>query len=331
MKKTKIENKKIASPLSRINETPKLAKAGADEFYCAVAPKKWHNDYGFVESISRRNSPSAHLKSINELEKVAEKARKYGAAVHVALNEAYHKEQIEFLLKQVKRLEMTAADGIILGDPASLIVVRKSGYKGKIIIGTGGTAFNTETVKFYKRYGVSRIILPRHLTIAEIRQITAADSSLEYEAFVFRGLCPFIDGLCRFQHGVNETLDRRPKLDLACGMKFRIKTITKGRMPECNREIKRSMSPRQSLTGCALCALYDLLRIPGLTALKIVGREFSSNEKLENLKMVRGVMDLLLSEPSVRRPAFNRYCRDRFVGFFGRECMGFDCYHPVWK
>jgi len=330
---------KIASPLSRIKEVAPLAKAGANEFYCCVAPEDWRDSYGMVESISRRNNPFAHLSSYNELEKVVRNSHKYGVRVHAALNEAYNRDQIEFLIKQVETFHEIGVDAVILGDVASLLAVRDAGIPVKIFMGTGGTIFNSQTVELYRSLGVSRMILPRHLSIREIRTIISKTISktgddneerTQFEVFIFRGLCPYIDGFCRFQHGINETLGRKPRVDLACNCRFRIKTIVKGKKPDSDRikKIKHLMSPRQSLTGCGLCALYDLIKIEGLTSLKIVGREFSSKEKLEDLKLVKKCMDLLDENSSISRDEYFRFCRKEFLEFFDRECGYKDCYYP---
>ncbi len=323
----------IASPLSKAREVAPLAKAGADEFYCCVTPKDWRDNYGMVESISRRNNPFAHLSSYGELGRVIRNSHKYGVKVHAALNEVYNRDQIDFLIKQVETFYEMGVDAIILGDIASLLAVRESGIPVRIFMGTGGTIFNSQTVELYRGLGVRRMILPRHLSISEIKAIiskSTREEMMEFEVFIFRGLCPYIDGFCRFQHGVNETLGRKPRVDLACACKFRIKTIVEGEAPDSDRrrEIKRLMSPRQSLTGCGLCGLYDLIKIDGLTSLKIVGREFSSNEKIEDLKLVKKCMDLLVDTPEISRDEYFKFCRKEFLEFFEKECSYKDCYYP---
>ena len=322
---------KIASPLSKSREVAPLAKAGADEFYCCVAPGKWRDSYGMVESISRRNNPFAHLSSYEELEKVVRLSRKYGVKVHVALNETYNRDQMDYLLKQLEILEQVNVDAVILGDIASVLAIRDARLTIPVFMGTGGTIFNSETVKLYQSLGVKRMILPRHLSVKEIREIIDNAPEPEYEVFIFRGLCPYIDGFCRFQHGINETLGRKPRVDLSCALKYRIKTFEdQDNRMELGRkkQVKELMSPRQSLTGCGLCALYDLVKIEGVTSLKIVGREFSSNEKLENLTMVKDFLNLLEDNPGMKREYFTEKCKKAFADFFDRECGYKDCYYP---
>lgn len=329
----------IASPLSKAREVAPLARAGANEFYCCVAPEDWRDSYGMVESISRRNNPFAHLSSYGELERVIRNSHKYGVKVHAALNEVYNRDQVDFLVKQVETFHEMGVDAIILGDIASLLAVREADIPVRIFMGTGGTIFNSQTVELYRELGVRRMILPRHLSISEIKTLISKtagkdgdnpEERTEFEVFIFRGICPYIDGFCRFQHGINETLGRKPRVDLACACKFRIKTIVEGEAPDDDRrrEIKHLMSPRQSLTGCGLCGLYDLMKIDRLTSLKIVGREFSSNEKIEDLKLVKKCMDLLVDGPGISRDEYFKFCRKEFVEFFGRECGYKDCYYP---
>jgi len=328
----KVSMIKIASPLSKSREIAPLAKAGADEFYCCVATEQWRSFYGMVESISRRNNPFAHLSSYDELERVLKLSCKYGIKVHAVLNEVYHRDQMDYLLEQVNILHSMKVDAVILGDIASLLAVREAGIPIKIFMGTGGTIFNSQTVKLYESLGVKRMILPRHLSILEISKIISYAPGPEYEVFIFRGLCPYIDGFCRFQHGINETLGRKPRVNLACALKYRIKTIVeKGKKiaPARRSRIKELMSPRQSLTGCGLCALFDLIRINGITSLKIVGREFSTKEKIDNLKMVRRSLEVFQERPGISREDYTALCRENFQEFFERECGFKDCYYPL--
>ncbi|MCE1248382.1 MAG: U32 family peptidase [Firmicutes bacterium] len=318
---------KTACPLSRIKETAVLAKAGADEFYCGMAPGEWKENYGMIESITRRNNPFAHLHSLEDIRKVIATAHKYGKPVHITLNETYHKEQTDYLVNQVGILHEAGADAIILGDMGSLLAIKEAGIPVKLFMGTGGTALNSQTVKLYKKMGADRVILDRHLTVEEIRAIIESEPEIEYEAFIFRGLCPFIDGFCHFDHGINETLGKKPRVDLACAMKYKIKNTSDSKCPH-KSEIGSLISGRQSLTGCGLCALFDFRKIKGLTALKIVGREFSSKEKLEDLKLVRGALDLLKEKPEIGKEEFLSYCREQFRVFFEKACGYKDCYYP---
>lgn len=319
---------KIASPLSRVREVAPLASAGAGELYCSVVPAQWRQKFGFVESISRRNNPSAHLNSLADLEKTVKTSSRLGISVYVAVNESYHAAQMDFLAGHIRDIAATGAAGIIFGDPATLTAARQAGYTGKAVMGTGGVILNSETVKFYQALGVSRMILDRHLSPDEIREITLQAPGPEYEVFVFRGLCPFIDGICRFQHGINQALGRKPAVDLACSLRFHISTIPSPgcQPPKNNAQIKKMMSPRQSLTGCAACSLFDLTAIKGVTSLKIVGREFSTPEKVANVRFVKGLLNLLMDNPHIQRQEFCLLCKERFQEFFGKNCTPKDCY-----
>jgi collagenase-like PrtC family protease len=194
-------------------------------------------------------------------------------------------------------------------------------------MGTGGTALNSRTAKLYAGMGADRVILDRHLTVSEIRNIIESEPCIEYEAFIFRGLCPFIDGFCHFEHGINETLGKKPRVDLACAMRYRIKNKKRQDTTD-TKELKKLISPRQSMTGCGLCALYDFKSIKGLTALKIVGREFSSKEKLEDLQLVKQALNILEENKEISKPDYTKICRERFAEFFDRECGYKDCYYP---
>src|SRR5574343_376570 len=58
-------------------------------------------------------------------------------------------------------------------------------------------ASNVEAIRFYaQRFGVSRVVLPRVLTVQEIAAVNAQIRPVETEVFVFGGLCVMAEGRC---------------------------------------------------------------------------------------------------------------------------------------
>jgi collagenase-like PrtC family protease len=66
-------------------------------------------------------------------------------------------------VNKVSRLD--GVRGIIVNDIALLLILREKKYSKDIVISTGGTTFNADTVRFYKSLGAKRIILDRQLSV----------------------------------------------------------------------------------------------------------------------------------------------------------------------
>ncbi|MCL5035547.1 MAG: U32 family peptidase [Chloroflexi bacterium] len=318
---------KICAPLSRTDETIPLIEAGAGEIYTGLLPPGWNREYGLVCSPTRRYGRSAHLARLEELERVVRDAHSRGVVVFLAQNERYSAEQEPEVIKLVKGAEAVGIDAVILGDVAFLLALKRAGLKTRLFMGTGGNIFNTASARFFMDAGVSRVIVPRHIRIPEIRKLRRDLPGLELESFIFRGLCPYIDGMCRFQHGINQVLGREPLEDIACGLDFHVEIEN-----DCSRKLKKELgerySRRQSFTGCGLCALYDLADA-GIGSFKVVGREMPSREKIEGVETVKKIIDLL--QTGISKKEFMKACHDAYLEFYEERCIRKACYYPeLW-
>src|SRR3989338_1639111 len=64
--------------------------------------------------------------------------------------------------------------------------------------------FNSKAIQFYKEFGIKRIILPKQLSISDMREITKSNKGVEFECFILTGLCANEEAFCRFDHGLIE-------------------------------------------------------------------------------------------------------------------------------
>jgi putative protease len=59
-----------------------------------------------------------------------------------------------------------------------------------------GSATNFEAINFYhERFGISRVVLPRVLSLAQVEHVTA-NTPVEIEVFGFGSLCVMVEGRC---------------------------------------------------------------------------------------------------------------------------------------
>jgi len=200
----------ILSPLTRIEETKPLIDAGADEFYCGVFSKEWEKRFTNLTGPNRFETKFANFRNFDDLKKAIEIADSNNVPVFLAMNMLYSENLYPLVLKEIDKGIKAGIKAIIIADFTLLLKLQKRNSNIDIHISTGGTAFNSETIKFYKELGASRIVLPRHLTIEEIKNITKK-TKIELETFILNGKCMNIDGFCTFHHHINEFT--RPKLN----------------------------------------------------------------------------------------------------------------------
>jgi len=319
---------KILSPVDKIEEVRKVIEAGADELYCGLLTPDWHNKY-IAGSINRRPGGRANFTTIDELKSCVEIARSFDIPVYLALNEHYYIEkQYPFILDFVQKAIEIGVKALIVSDLALLLTLQQLKVDTKIVISTGGHTFNSEAVRFYQNLGASRIILPRHLTIEEIRDIRVSVKDVELEVFIFNSRCPNIDGFCTFQHGLaDESLELLHKN--ACMLPYDISVV-----PDVDAHMDQISLERQQTWQmihvddypCGACAIFEFNEMD-ITGLKIVGRGNLAVRKVADVTFIRSLLDFLTAE-NPTKDEFRRVARKLYGDIYRRPCRVHMCYYP---
>lgn len=72
-------------------------------------------------------------------------------------------------------------DALIMSDPGLIMMVREHFPEMQIHLSVQTNAINWATVKFWKDYGLSRVILSRELSLEEIEEIQQHVPDIELE------------------------------------------------------------------------------------------------------------------------------------------------------
>ncbi len=321
---------KLLSPVDRIEEVEKIIEAGADELYCGLLTEEWHNKY-IAGAISRRPGGGANFTTFEGLEGCVALAHSYDIPVFLTLNEHYYTPvQYPFILDYVDRVVDIGIDGMMVADLALLLTLQQMNIhtKIKIIISTGGTTFNSETVRFYQELGASRIILPRHLNLAEIGEIRAEVSDIELEAFILNSRCPNVDGFCTFQHGLADK-SILPLYQNACLLPYDVSVAIDGDIDENRISWKRQHIWQMVHVDdhpCGACALYELNEM-NITSVKIVGRGNATERKIADVQYLRALLDFLQGQKPTREE-FREVAQELYLKTYGRPCRVYLCYYP---
>ncbi len=335
---------KLLSPLSRVDEVEDLISAGADEFYCGVLPEEWNHKYTVSASINRRQEDnsilgtSPHFKCFEDLKKSTARAHSRNTPVMLTLNEHYYsRDQYDYLLWYVEEALKAEVDALIVGDVGLMVMLKEKNVSIPLHISTAGTAFNSETVRFYQELGASRVILPRHLTIEEIESLANGVPDVELEAFILNSRCANVDGFCTFQHGLADLFsDEETKKSYfnACMLPYNVAVYGDGEMV-IDQETKEQIPWERQLIWsalhiddrpCGACALYEFEQI-GLYGVKIVGRQNTKEKKIKDLTFLRTLLTFL-SEKHPDKDTFRKFSRNLYQQTYQWPCLVFKCYYP---
>ena len=310
---------KVLAPLRHSDEVLPLVDAGAGEFYCGLAPPGWEDAFGSV-AVHRRSAKSAGVPGLDDLRRIV--ARAGGRPVFATLNApSYPAEALPRLVAFGRALvEDEGVAALIVAELELMLALREAGLASRLHVSSLATCRNPGAAAFYRGLGVARVILPRHMTLAEIE--ATAIPGLEWEVFALNDGCAFEEGTCSTTHAfrpycIDDRIGDAPnRLDERYA-------FWKWTLDNCGSQTSRG----HALGPCGLCALPRLAAL-GVESLKVVGREASLARKVSSVRLASIALDL------AERGATREHVRDAVVTERGAPelCEGAHlCYYPdVW-
>lgn len=136
-------------------------------------------------------------------------------------------------------------------------------------------AYTIHDINFLEQLGVSRVILGRELSIAEIGKITSA-TNLEIEVFVFGSQCIAFSGQCIWGGTLNKTSGNRGRCNGFCREIY-----------ECNGQIGEFLYQKD----LDAIGLIDNLKKIGVSSVKIEGRYRAASETADIVHKFRDAID----------------------------------------
>lgn len=214
--------------------------------------------------------------------------------VYVTINIFAHEKHLDNLPKFLKQLKQCRPDAVILSDPGVLLVVKKYLPRVAIHLSTQANTLNSEAVKFWQKNGVSRIILGREASLADIKKIHQAVPKMELEVFVHGAMCMSYSGRCYLSswmsnRSANEGLCTQP-----CRFEYQLYAEEKMRPGELMpiEEDGENMYIFNSRDLCLIEYLNELIKV-GVKSFKIEGRTKSIYYTSTVVKAYRRVLDNL--------------------------------------
>ncbi|MBE0499953.1 MAG: U32 family peptidase [Desulfuromonadales bacterium] len=312
---------RIISPVDQLSEVLPLLNAGATELYGGYVPSGWSDRFSLYASINQRTFDSAQIGSMEELTAILEQVHARDARFSLTLNAPFYTDaQIPALLDYIAEAVSIGVDGLILADLGLLRQIRKLYPQIELHASTLAHLANSEAVAVYVDAGIDRVVLPRHLPVAEMAAIIKRHPGVAFDAFLLIGNCPNTEGLCTFHHS-------SPDKIWPCEIPYTIEAVEADLSGALQGVIEQQMSWSRSnrRNGCGLCAIPALER-GGVFGLKLVGRGASTAMKVKNVLLaaefdrlaLTGLMDDLFQKKA------HAAHRDRF----GQDCTVNLCYYP---
>ncbi len=174
----------ILSPAGDVSSALAAFAAGADAVYLGL------------KHFSARMT--ADNFSTLELSRLVDLAHAEDRKVYVALNTLLKPGDLSSAGRLIKRVCLGAApDGLIVQDLGTLDLARQTGFTGGVFLSTLANVTHPLAARAAREAGADRVILPRELSIDELRMVDAAcPPGLGFELFIHGALCWCVSGRC---------------------------------------------------------------------------------------------------------------------------------------
>ena len=175
----------ILSPAGNTKAFLAALAAGADAIYCGLRQ--------FSARMAAKNFTLEQLASLVNL------AHSQGTRVYLAFNNLLTTSE---LVKAGQTIDLVSRkvkpDALIVQDLAMLEIVKQTGFTGQVHLSTlANVSFPGALKRLQAMPGVSRVVLPRELSIDEIKAMAeACPHDLGLEVFVHGALCYGVSGRC---------------------------------------------------------------------------------------------------------------------------------------
>jgi len=259
----------IVVPVKKSDSMQPLINSGADEFYCGVLYDAWIKKYGNSIEFNRRGNygKKANFQTLEDLCKAVTIAKKNHKNISLTANALrINTAQSDLLEPLFLEFKQAGGSSVIISDINLIKPVKRTGLN--VTLSSCATVNNIYTARFYQNLGVNRIILPRNITLADMKEIIYGCPNMEFEAFLMNDPCRNVDGNCL---GIHHTC-YGSFCSFMDDLQKRYVYFFKGNKFS-EKELQQNEKDYQHLfkKACGLCALYDLMNCQ-VSALKLAGR-----------------------------------------------------------
>ncbi len=149
--------------------------------------------------------------------------RKAGKTFYLTMNLFPRAEKIDILKKQIEfvRKELKP-DAIIVADPGLFEMLKEYYPEAVLHMSVQANIINYRAVDFWRKQGASRIILPRELTLKDIKDIHKHVPNIELEFFVHGAICMAYSGRCMLSNYMTGRDSNQGACSHSCRWKYKV-------------------------------------------------------------------------------------------------------------
>lgn len=238
-----------------------------------------------------------------ELEQAVRDAHSAGVRVYYCLNAMPYDLQLPAIQATLERLPELGVDGLIAADAGVIRMARRLCPDVSVHLSTQAHTVNTESVAFWRDFGVERVNLARELDIRAIQSMVKTFPNFEFEVFVHGAMCLALSGHCLLSAWVNGRPANQGRCTQPCRFEYRGVSLA---VEEKKRHGEPLWDIQEGEDFSGIWAPQDLCLIryvrwlarSGVHALKLEGRTKSGGYVAQIVDVYHSALDQLALQPS---------------------------------
>ena len=171
-------------------------------------------------SLRVRNNEFGNLQMLSH---AIGEAHAGGKRFYVVSNVLPHNAKVRTYLADMAPVVALQPDALIMADPGLIDQVRETWPEMPVHLSVQANTVNFAAVRFWRKLGISRIILSRELSLDEVAEIRQECPDIELEVFVHGALCIAYSGRCLLSGYFNHRDPNQGTCTNSCRWDYKVK------------------------------------------------------------------------------------------------------------
>ncbi len=236
--------------------------------------------------------------SFTEMEEGIRFAKDHHAKVYVAANMVTHEGNANGAGLFFRKLRDIGISAVIISDPALIDICINEAPGLPIHLSTQASATNYETLEFWRKEGLERVVLAREVSMEEIKEIRK-HTRMELEVFIHGAMCISYSGRCTLSNHMSLRDANRGGCSQSCRWKydlFDMPLLKKHHSLLGGNKDKEAFS-MSAVDMSMIESIPDLIK-NGVDSLKIEGRMKSIHYVSTVANVYREAVDSYIENPT---------------------------------
>lgn len=225
-----------------------------------------------------------------QLERAVEYAHSHGVKLYITLNNLISEEELPLLKEYLAYLGKIKPDAILVQDFSIIKLVKELGIDICMHASIMMNTHNVEAIKTLKRYGITRVVVSRELSLSEVK-LLRQETGIETEYFIHGDMCFAESGQCIHSGVLFGQSGNRGRCLKPCRWSYEL-------IDESSGEVLDGSSYKLAMKDMCMYRNIPELINAGVYSFKIEGRMRSPEFIHRIVSVYRKAIDNYLADPT---------------------------------